>query len=198
MSLKRACVGILVIFALSIFSVRAEDENGNGGDAPAVVEAEGVGDAGDASTAGAPASEDNSGDDDDEDEDIDSEIEGAGAPPAQPELTPEQKEKQQALQQAYVQFLMKGVSVTCRTELQAALSSQEATFTPECDAELAKVSFYCLFLTTRFACKPSLSKKSRDLITVCAPPPPPPPKHHLFPFPTLPYHGRKAKHLNLK
>ena len=141
MSLKRVFVGILVCFALSIFSVRAEEENGSVGDAPAAVEAE-VG-TNDASAAGARASEDSTGGggDDDEDEDIDSEIDGAGAPPAQPELTPEQKEQQQAMQQAYVTFLMKGVSVSCRSELQAAITSQEATFTPECDAELAKVRF---------------------------------------------------------
>ena len=145
MSLKRACVGILVCFALSIFSVRAEEENGSGGEAPAGVEADVHADATDATGdagAGAPVSDDTAGAGDDEDEDIDSEIDGAGAPPAQPVLTPEQQQKQQALQQAYVQFLMKGVSSSCRTELEAALKAQDATFTPECDAELAKVRFY--------------------------------------------------------
>lgn len=139
MSMKRVCLSLLVCLALSISGVRAEESGDNEAAAAGVAVEE-------AADVPAPASEGAAApaaaDEDDEDEDIDAEIDGEGAPPAAPPLTPAQEEHQKALQAAYVQYLMKGVSVSCRAELQTALTSQEATFTPECDAELAKVSFY--------------------------------------------------------
>lgn len=131
----KALLIALIVLSLSFFSARAEGEEA-GSDASDISNSGGAAAGGESAPVVPTPEEDD--DEDDEDDDIDAEIDGA-APPAQPKLTPEQQEAQQAMQRAYVEFLMKNVSDGCKPELQAALQSQGAEFSPECDAELASV-----------------------------------------------------------